>query len=47
MQQYIVVVMTAIYLLPQIKEKLDSLLAKQKDLAEKWDKHHERLQRSE
>uniref|UniRef100_A0A3Q0R5J4 Spectrin, beta, non-erythrocytic 4a n=1 Tax=Amphilophus citrinellus TaxID=61819 RepID=A0A3Q0R5J4_AMPCI len=29
----------------QIKEKLDSLLTKQKDLVEKWDKHHERLQR--
>lgn len=32
---------------PQIKEKLDSLLTKQKDLVEKWDKHQERLQRSE
>lgn len=31
----------------QIKEKLDSLLAKQKDLVEKWDKHQEKLQRSE
>uniref|UniRef100_A0A3Q0RBJ1 Spectrin, beta, non-erythrocytic 4a n=1 Tax=Amphilophus citrinellus TaxID=61819 RepID=A0A3Q0RBJ1_AMPCI len=28
----------------EIKEKLDSLLTKQKDLVEKWDKHHERLQ---
>ncbi|XP_071754480.1 spectrin beta chain, non-erythrocytic 4 [Centroberyx gerrardi] len=31
----------------EIKEKLDSLLAKQKDLAEKWDKHQERLQRKQ
>uniref|UniRef100_A0A3B4GFR6 Spectrin beta chain, non-erythrocytic 4-like n=1 Tax=Pundamilia nyererei TaxID=303518 RepID=A0A3B4GFR6_9CICH len=31
----------------QIKEKLDSLLTKQKDLVEKWDKHQERLQRQE
>lgn len=31
----------------QIKEKLDSLLAKQKDLVEKWEKHQEKLQRSE
>ncbi|XP_049597977.1 spectrin beta chain, non-erythrocytic 4 isoform X1 [Syngnathus scovelli] len=29
----------------EIKEKLDALLAKQKDLVEKWDKHQERLQR--
>ncbi|XP_061608264.1 spectrin beta chain, non-erythrocytic 4 [Phyllopteryx taeniolatus] len=29
----------------EIKEKLDSLLAKQNDLVEKWDKHQERLQR--
>ncbi|XP_054610882.1 spectrin beta chain, non-erythrocytic 4 [Dunckerocampus dactyliophorus] len=29
----------------EIKEKLDSLLAKQKDLVEKWDKHQEKLQR--
>ncbi|XP_046899336.1 spectrin beta chain, non-erythrocytic 4 [Hypomesus transpacificus] len=28
----------------EIKEKLDSLLAKQKELAEKWDKHQEKLQ---
>nr|XP_020442735.1 spectrin beta chain, non-erythrocytic 4-like [Monopterus albus] len=28
----------------EIKEKLDSLLSKQKDLFEKWDKHQERLQ---
>ncbi|XP_068600352.1 spectrin beta chain, non-erythrocytic 4 [Brachionichthys hirsutus] len=28
----------------EIKEKLDSLLAKQKDLVEKWDRHQERLQ---
>ncbi|KAG7224675.1 hypothetical protein INR49_011428 [Caranx melampygus] len=28
----------------EIKEKLDSLLTKQKDLVEKWDKHQERLQ---
>ncbi|KAI3373399.1 hypothetical protein L3Q82_022005 [Scortum barcoo] len=31
----------------EIKEKLDSLLAKQKDLVEKWDKHQERLQRKQ
>uniref|UniRef100_A0A3B4VD74 Spectrin beta chain, non-erythrocytic 4-like n=1 Tax=Seriola dumerili TaxID=41447 RepID=A0A3B4VD74_SERDU len=31
----------------QIKEKLDSLLSKQKDLVEKWDKHQEKLQRQE
>ncbi|KAL0994371.1 hypothetical protein UPYG_G00121340 [Umbra pygmaea] len=29
----------------EIKEKLDSLLAKQKDLSERWDKHQEKLQR--
>ncbi|XP_077361398.1 spectrin beta chain, non-erythrocytic 4 isoform X1 [Festucalex cinctus] len=29
----------------EIKEKLDALLAKQKNLVEKWDKHQERLQR--
>ncbi|XP_013855585.1 spectrin beta chain, non-erythrocytic 4, partial [Austrofundulus limnaeus] len=28
----------------EIKEKLDCLLTKQKDLVEKWDKHQERLQ---
>uniref|UniRef100_A0A1A8UHF0 Spectrin, beta, non-erythrocytic 4 n=1 Tax=Nothobranchius furzeri TaxID=105023 RepID=A0A1A8UHF0_NOTFU len=28
----------------EIKEKLDSLLTKQKDLIEKWDKHQEKLQ---
>ncbi|XP_023817965.1 spectrin beta chain, non-erythrocytic 4-like [Oryzias latipes] len=28
----------------EIKEKLDSLLMKQKDLVEKWDRHQERLQ---
>ncbi|XP_026184220.1 spectrin beta chain, non-erythrocytic 4 [Mastacembelus armatus] len=28
----------------EIKEKLDCLLSKQKDLVEKWDKHQERLQ---
>ncbi|GLD47219.1 spectrin beta chain, non-erythrocytic 4-like protein [Lates japonicus] len=28
----------------EIKEKLDSLLSKQKDLVEKWDKHQEKLQ---
>ncbi|XP_033495122.1 spectrin beta chain, non-erythrocytic 4 [Epinephelus lanceolatus] len=28
----------------EIKEKLDSLLAKQKDLIDKWDKHQEKLQ---
>ncbi|KAM8835897.1 spectrin beta chain, non-erythrocytic 4 [Synchiropus picturatus] len=28
----------------EIKEKLDSLLAKQKDVIEKWDKHQDRLQ---
>ncbi|XP_028278037.1 spectrin beta chain, non-erythrocytic 4 [Parambassis ranga] len=28
----------------EIQEKLDSLLTKQKDLVEKWDKHQERLQ---
>ncbi|XP_077448718.1 spectrin beta chain, non-erythrocytic 4 [Stigmatopora argus] len=28
----------------EIKEKLESLLAKQKDLVEKWDRHQERLQ---
>lgn len=47
MLQYVVVVMAAICLSPQIQEKLDSLLAKQKDLIEKWDKHQERLLRSE
>lgn len=31
----------------QIKDNLDSLLAKQKDLADKWDRHQERLQYSE
>uniref|UniRef100_A0A3B5B697 Spectrin, beta, non-erythrocytic 4a n=1 Tax=Stegastes partitus TaxID=144197 RepID=A0A3B5B697_9TELE len=31
----------------EIKEKLDCLLTKQKDLVEKWDKHQERLQRQE
>ncbi|XP_058483930.1 spectrin beta chain, non-erythrocytic 4 isoform X2 [Solea solea] len=31
----------------EIKEKLDSLLSKQKDLVEKWDKHQERLQRKQ
>ncbi|XP_070700109.1 spectrin beta chain, non-erythrocytic 4 [Pempheris klunzingeri] len=31
----------------EIKEKLDSLLAKQRDLAEKWDKHQEKLQRKQ
>ncbi|KAE8288072.1 Spectrin beta chain, non-erythrocytic 4 Beta-IV spectrin Spectrin, non-erythroid beta chain 3 [Larimichthys crocea] len=31
----------------EIKEKLDSLLAKQKDLVEKWDKHQEKLQRKQ
>ncbi|XP_041808636.1 spectrin beta chain, non-erythrocytic 4 [Chelmon rostratus] len=31
----------------EIKEKLDSLLAKQKDLSEKWDKHQEKLQRKQ
>ncbi|XP_068187777.1 spectrin beta chain, non-erythrocytic 4 [Antennarius striatus] len=31
----------------EIKEKLDSLLTKQKDLIEKWDKHQERLQRKQ
>ncbi|XP_024921596.1 spectrin beta chain, non-erythrocytic 4 isoform X1 [Cynoglossus semilaevis] len=30
-----------------IKEKLDSILSKQKDLVEKWDKHQERLQRKQ
>ncbi|XP_061754074.1 spectrin beta chain, non-erythrocytic 4-like [Nerophis ophidion] len=29
----------------EISDKLDSLLAKQKDLVEKWDKHQEKLQR--
>uniref|UniRef100_A0AAY5L1K5 PH domain-containing protein n=1 Tax=Esox lucius TaxID=8010 RepID=A0AAY5L1K5_ESOLU len=29
----------------EIKEKLDALLAKQKDLSERWDKHQEELQR--
>ncbi|XP_041741612.1 spectrin beta chain, non-erythrocytic 4 [Coregonus clupeaformis] len=29
----------------EIKEKLDTLLAKQKDLSERWDKHQEKLQR--
>ena len=47
MEQYVAVVMTAICVSPQIQEKLDSLLSKQKDLVEKWDKHQERLQRSE
>ncbi|KAM4547057.1 uncharacterized protein V3H82_020714 isoform 2-T2 [Fundulus diaphanus] len=31
----------------EIKEKLDSLLTKQKDLVEKWDKHQEKLQRKQ
>ncbi|KAF7648069.1 hypothetical protein LDENG_00162510 [Lucifuga dentata] len=31
----------------EIKEKLDSLLAKQKDLTEKWDKHQEKLHRKQ
>ncbi|CAB1431167.1 unnamed protein product [Pleuronectes platessa] len=31
----------------EIQEKLDSLLSKQKDLVEKWDKHQERLQRKQ
>ncbi|XP_062261386.1 spectrin beta chain, non-erythrocytic 4 [Platichthys flesus] len=31
----------------EIQEKLDSLLTKQKDLVEKWDKHQERLQRKQ
>uniref|UniRef100_A0A3P8SY03 Spectrin, beta, non-erythrocytic 4a n=1 Tax=Amphiprion percula TaxID=161767 RepID=A0A3P8SY03_AMPPE len=31
----------------EIKEKLDCLLTKQKDLIEKWDKHQEKLQRQE
>ncbi|KAA8586363.1 hypothetical protein FQN60_000199 [Etheostoma spectabile] len=31
----------------KIKEKLDSLLAKQRDLVEKWDRHQERLQRKQ
>eukprot|EP00064_Thunnus_orientalis_P000601 superscaffoldBa00000032_g602 len=31
----------------EIKEKLDSLLAKQRDLVEKWDKHQEKLQRKQ
>ncbi|XP_039633856.1 spectrin beta chain, non-erythrocytic 4 isoform X1 [Perca fluviatilis] len=31
----------------EIKEKLDSLLAKQRDLVEKWDRHQERLQRKQ
>ncbi|XP_059208241.1 spectrin beta chain, non-erythrocytic 4 [Centropristis striata] len=31
----------------EIKEKLDSLLAKQRDLIEKWDKHQEKLQRKQ
>lgn len=31
----------------QIQEKLDSLLAKQRDLVEKWDKHQDKLKRSE
>ncbi|XP_061596640.1 spectrin beta chain, non-erythrocytic 4 [Cololabis saira] len=31
----------------EINEKLESLLTKQKDLAEKWDKHQERLQRKQ
>lgn len=47
MKQYVGVVMIAICLSPQIKEKLDSLLSKQKDLVEKWDKHQEKLQHSE
>ncbi|XP_064863417.1 spectrin beta chain, non-erythrocytic 4-like [Oncorhynchus nerka] len=29
----------------EIKDKLDTLLAKQKDLSERWDKHQEKLQR--
>ncbi|CAK6968466.1 spectrin beta chain%2C non-erythrocytic 4 [Scomber scombrus] len=31
----------------EIKEKLDSLLAKQRDLVEKWDKHQEKLLRKQ
>ncbi|XP_056298714.1 spectrin beta chain, non-erythrocytic 4 [Pseudoliparis swirei] len=31
----------------EIQEKLDSLLAKQRDLVEKWDKHQEKLQRKQ
>ncbi|AWP00528.1 putative spectrin beta chain non-erythrocytic 4-like [Scophthalmus maximus] len=31
----------------EIKEKLDSLLSKQKDLVEKWDKHQEKIQRKQ
>uniref|UniRef100_A0A8D2ZM34 PH domain-containing protein n=1 Tax=Scophthalmus maximus TaxID=52904 RepID=A0A8D2ZM34_SCOMX len=31
----------------EIKEKLDSLLSKQKDLVEKWDKHQEKIQQQE
>ncbi|KAM7374861.1 hypothetical protein PAMP_007495 [Pampus punctatissimus] len=31
----------------EIQEKLDSLLAKQRDLVEKWDKHEEKLQRKQ
>ncbi|KAK2879859.1 spectrin beta chain, non-erythrocytic 4 isoform X2 [Channa argus] len=31
----------------EIKEKLDSLLSKQKDLVEKWDKHQDKLQRKQ
>ncbi|CAL8278170.1 unnamed protein product [Arctogadus glacialis] len=31
----------------EIKEKLDSLLAKQRDLVEKWEKHQERLLRKQ
>ncbi|XP_069581586.1 spectrin beta chain, non-erythrocytic 4 [Brachyistius frenatus] len=31
----------------EIQEKLDSLLTKQKDLIEKWDKHQEKLQRKQ
>lgn len=47
MQEYVAEVMTAICLSPQIQEKLGSLLAKQRDLIEKWDKHQEKLLRSE
>ena len=45
--QNIIVFMTVACLLQQIQEKLDSLLTKQKDLTEKWDKYQEKLQRSE
>lgn len=31
----------------QIKEKLEKVLAKQRELTEKWDKHWEELQHSE